>query len=77
MFRQLYDGQWQHLGIGDNTQSSADLSFCNKLAFWTGCDRAMMCEIFRASELYRNPRKMEMAIDRAIKDCGQVYGEKR
>jgi putative DNA primase/helicase len=73
VFAQLYAGQWQNLGIGDSTQSSADLSFANKLAFWTGCDRSMMCEIFRASGLYRNPRKMNLAIDRAIRDCGQVY----
>jgi primase-polymerase (primpol)-like protein len=77
IFTQLYRGDWQSLNIGDGSQSSADLALCNRLAFWCGCDRDMMCEIFRASGLYRNPRKMEMAIDRAIKDCGQVYGEKR
>jgi putative DNA primase/helicase len=73
VFAQLYAGNWQHLGIGDGTQSSADLSFCNKLAFWTGCDRDVMCEIFKSSGLYRNPRKMEMAVDKAIRDCGEIY----
>jgi putative DNA primase/helicase len=73
IFSELYAGRWEHLSIGDSTQSAADLSFANKLAFWCGCDRGMMADIFRSSGLFRNERKMNMAIDRAVKDCGQVY----
>lgn len=77
VFAQLYQGDWQSLNIGDKTQSSADLSFCNRLAFWCGCDRGLMADIFRSSGMFRTERKMNLAIDRAIRDCGQVYGEKR
>jgi putative DNA primase/helicase len=73
VFAQLYAGDWQHLNIGDGSQSSADLAFCNRLAFWCQCDRGVMADIFRSSGLFRTERKMNMAIDRAIKDCGQVY----
>jgi putative DNA primase/helicase len=73
IFSELYAGRWEHLSIGDCSQSSADLAFCNRLAFWCQCDRGMMADIFKSSGLYRTERKMNMAIDRAIKDCGQVY----
>jgi putative DNA primase/helicase len=74
VFLSLYNGDWQALNIGDGTQSSADLALANKLAFWCGCDVALMTEIFRQSGLYRNERKTRLAINRAVQDCGTVYG---
>jgi primase-polymerase (primpol)-like protein len=72
----LYAGDWQSLKIGDLTQSSADLSFCNRLAFWTNCDINMMIAIFEQSGLYRNQRKMMLAIRQAIQTCGSTYRPK-
>lgn len=77
VFQSLYSGNWQQLGIGDNTQSAADLSFANRLAFWTGCDEGMMCDIFRSSGLYRNERKMWLAIKEAVNGCGEIYQRRR
>jgi hypothetical protein len=54
-------------GYGDDW-SSADLAFCNKFAFWTGCDAARMDRIFRQSALYR------AKWDRAAR-TGETYGE--
>jgi primase-polymerase (primpol)-like protein len=72
-FQALYNGDWQSLHIGDGTQSASDLSFCNRLAFWTGADRELMIEIFRTSGMYRGERKMLLAVDTALKSCGAVY----
>jgi primase-polymerase (primpol)-like protein len=77
VFAQLYAGQWQALGIGDNTQSSADLSFANRLYFWTGGDSALMTEIFKNSGMFRNERKTRLAISKALADGGEVYGAGR
>lgn len=76
-FQALYAGNWQQLGIGDNTQSAADLAFCNRLAFWTACDEAIMSDIFRSSGLYRNERKMWLAIKKAVNECSEVYQRRR
>lgn len=76
-FLSLFMGEWQGLNIGDGTQSSADLALANKLAFWCGCDANLMIEIFRQSGMYRNERKMNLAINRAIKDCSSIYSRMR
>jgi putative DNA primase/helicase len=76
-FLSLFNGEWQGLNIGDCTQSASDLAFANKLAFWCGCDASLMIEIFRQSGMYRNERKMNLAINRAIRDCGAIYNRMR
>jgi putative DNA primase/helicase len=73
IFTALYNGEWQNLGIGDNTQSAADLSFCNRLAFWTGGNFDLMVEIFQQSGLFRNERKMMLAVNKALKNCACYY----
>ena len=50
-FTLLYSGNWQ--GAGYSSQSEADLSLCNILAFWTDCNTDQMDRIFRSSGLYR------------------------
>lgn len=50
-FGLLYAGDWQAAGYG--SQSEADLSLCNILAFWTDCNIEQIDRIFRASGLYR------------------------
>jgi putative DNA primase/helicase len=77
VFAQLYQGDWQALGIGDGSQSSADLSFCNKLCFWTGGNADLMREIFESSGLYRNPRKTQLALNKALADCREYYTGRR
>ena len=73
VFLDLLNGNWKSLGIGDGTQSSADLKFANMLAFWCGCSEGIMRNIFRSSGMYRNERKMNLAIKKAIADCHTVY----
>ncbi|WP_191559388.1 phage/plasmid primase, P4 family [Metabacillus idriensis] len=46
----LYEGEWQHYY---QSQSEADLAFCNALAFYTNKDSNKMDGIFRHSGLYR------------------------
>ena len=61
--------------------SSADLSLCNLLAFWTGRDAGQIDRLFRQSALMRPKwdehrgaqRYGELTIDRAIRDCLEVY----
>ena len=77
IFEDLLNGNWQGYGIGDGTQSSADLKFANALAFWCGYDEALMQNIFRQSGMYRNDRKMNLAIQKAIQDCHEVYSGRR
>ena len=74
VFLDLFHGDWKSYGFGDGSQSSADLKFCNMLAFWTRCNQSMMQSIFRSSGMYRNDRKMDSAIRKAINDCGSVFG---
>lgn len=63
------------------SQSEADLAFCNDLAFWTGKDPKMMDEIFRRSSLMR-PKWDELhgentygaiTMAKAIEDTNKVY----
>lgn len=77
----LYNGSWERYGIGDGSQSSADQTFCNTLAFWCRCDAALMDAIFRRSGLYRQKWDKrrgaktygQITIDRAIKDCRDIW----
>ena len=77
-FLSLYTGDWQSYY---NSQSEADLSFCNMLAFWTGCDFDQMDRIFRASGLMREKWDKkhgintygDMTITKAIDCCDTVY----
>ncbi|MCO4346569.1 phage/plasmid primase, P4 family [Staphylococcus agnetis] len=50
-FTTLFEGDWSQFY---NSQSEADLAFCNDLAFWTARDLHKMDEIFRKSVLYRD-----------------------
>ena len=48
LFGDLMAGHWENYF---NSQSEADLSLCNILAFWTRCDEVLMDRIFRQSAL--------------------------
>lgn len=78
-FAMLYAGDWK--GAGFPSQSEADQSFLNSLAFWTGRNQAQMDAIMRQSGLYREkwerPSYREKTIQRAIENCGQTYGQNR
>lgn len=50
-FGLFLNGGWEQFY---NSQSEADMAFCNDLAFWTNCDYHMMDSIFRQSSLYRD-----------------------
>lgn len=78
-FQTLRDGLWQGLY---QSQSDADLAFCNMLAFWFGRDKSRMDRIFRASGLYRDKwdRKTsgertygDITLNKAITGCRDVY----
>lgn len=64
-----------------NSQSEADMAFCNILAFWTGRNAQQMDRIYRKSQLKRDKWDEnrgdktygEMTIERAIADCQNVY----
>lgn len=78
VFQALYNGEWEAYF---NSQSEADLSLCNRLAYWTGKDAEAMDRLFRASGLMRDKWDREQAgstygkltIDKAIRDCETVY----
>ena len=78
VFQALYNGEWEaYFG----SQSEADLSLCNRLAYWTGKDAEAMDRLFRASGLMRDKWDREQAgstygkltIKKAIRDCESVY----
>ena len=78
VFQALYNGEWEaYFG----SQSEADLSLCNRLAYWTGKDAEAMDRLFRASGLMRDKWDREQAgstygkltIEKAIRDCESVY----
>lgn len=81
LFQMLFTGNWE--GIY-NSQSEADLAFCNMLAFWTQKDEHRMDRIFRNSGLFRDKWDRKTAgstygrnlISKAIADCRQVYNPK-
>lgn len=78
LFTMLYAGNWQ--GLFDS-QSEADLAFCNQLAFWTGRNQAQMDRIFRSSGLFRKKWDTKrgsdtygnLTIGKAIASCAEVY----
>lgn len=78
LFTLLYAGNWQ--GVY-NSQSEADLAFCNQLAFWTGRNELQMDRIFRTSGLMRdkwdrkrgNDTYGNITIGRACSSCTEVY----
>lgn len=78
MFRNLYAGNWDSYF---NSQSEADLSFCNMLAFWCRCDFELMDRIFRSSGLMRDKwdRRQSgstygtLTLKKAIASCHKVY----
>jgi len=82
LFSMLYAGEWQGLFP---SQSEADLTLCNQLAFWTGKNTAQMDRIFRTSGLYRKKwdsrRGQEtygnITIGKACASCGEVYEPKK
>lgn len=63
------EGNWQALNFA--SQSEADLSLCNDLAFWSNKNPYTMDEVFRQSALYR-PKWDRLATDRAT---NKTYGE--
>lgn len=81
LFNELYSGNWEGRY---NSQSEADLTLANILAFWTGRDYSKMDAIFRSSGLYRekwNEKRGdgtygEIIIDKAINDTTDVYTPK-
>ncbi len=81
MFSDLYDGNWQSYF---QSQSEADMSFCNMLAFWCGRDEQIMDHIFRSSGLMRTKwdRKQSgstyglLTIAKAVRECRTVYEPK-
>lgn len=78
MFSLLNRGDWKSLY---NSQSEADLAFCNHLAFWTQKDPVQMDRIFRSSGLMREKwdRKQSgttygnLTIQKAISGTVDVY----
>lgn len=67
----------------DDSHSSADLAFCNLLAFWCNCDVSKMDAIFRASGLMRDKWDQMRGLDtygnltiaKAIKTCTKGYSK--
>lgn len=65
----------------DDSHSSADLAFCNLLAFWCNCDASKMDSIFRESGLMRekwdtkrgNDTYGNITIQKAISTCQNGY----
>jgi len=65
-FTLLWEGKWQDSFA---SQSEADLSFCCKLAFWSGKDKEQMDRLFRRSALFRDKW------DEKHHASGATYGE--
>lgn len=78
LFTCLYYGQWQ--GIYES-QSQADLSLCNILAFWCAKDNTQMDRIFRSSKLMRDKWDEkrgeqtygELTISQAVNNCKETF----
>ena len=76
-FQSLFAGNYSEYA----SQSEADMAFCNMLAFWTGCNAALMDEIYRGSGLMRDkwdrPQSGStygaLTVQKAIEQCTQVY----
>ena len=80
-FADLYSGNWNAHFM---SQSEADMSLCNILAFWCRKDEQLMDKLFRSSGLMREKwdRKQSgttygaMTISKAARDCNAVYEPK-
>ncbi|WP_158027035.1 VapE domain-containing protein [Sporomusa sphaeroides] len=78
VFQKLYNGEWQG---GYQSQSEADLAFCNMLSFWCARDAEKMDAIYRKSGLLRDKWDEihgpdtygNITIGKAIADCKEVY----
>lgn len=60
------------------TRQQAEVALLANLAFWTGCDRERMWQLFQRSELYRPeedqfPLYRQHLVDRAIEVIDDVY----
>ncbi|MDY0386932.1 MAG: phage/plasmid primase, P4 family [Methanolobus sp.] len=81
LFQLLYSGNWEQFYP---SQSEADMSFCNMLAFWTGRNKEQMDRIFRVSNLMRDKwdRRQsgttygEITLLNAISKCSVIYNPK-
>lgn len=77
-FTTLYEGDWSQFY---DSQSEADLAFCNDLAFWTARDPKKMDDIFRKSVLYRDKWDEQrgedtygnITINNAIDSCNNEF----
>lgn len=78
--------KFQALLSGDTSlyngdDSSADMAFCEMLAYWSGCNAGLMDAVFRQSglmrpkwdEIHGTKTYGQMTIDKAIADCKEVY----
>jgi len=82
IFEQLYLGNWEGYY---KSQSEAELSFANMLAFWTAKDRAVMDRIYKMSGLKRakwDERREgttygQLVLMQAINNCTNVYDRTR
>ena len=82
LFNMLYDGNWE--GVYPS-QSEADLTLCNILAFWTQKNEKQMDRIFRSSRLMRKKWDSKrngttygaITINKAIANCVNVYDPQR
>lgn len=81
LFSDLYAGRWQSYY---RSQSEADMSLCNILAFWCRKDEQLMDKVFRSSGLMRDKWDRKQAgstygvltISKAARDCANVYEPK-
>lgn len=77
-FNFFLNGGWEQFY---NSQSEADLAFCNDLAFWTNRDYNMMDNIFRKSALMREKWDREQngttygdeTLRKAIDECNNTF----
>lgn len=65
-FSLLLAGDWQSLGYG--SRSEGELAFCNMLAFWFS-NRRDAEMVFQQSGLFKDARKMRLAMNKAYSDC--------
>lgn len=80
-FSDLYQGRWEAY---HTSQSEADISLCNMLAFWCRRDEQLMDKLFRGSGLMRPKWDRKQAgstygaitISKAAKSCANVYEPK-
>jgi len=75
-FKRLWAGDWTEYA----SQSEADQALCNKLAFWSCKNPALVDALFRKSGLYRDKWNREdyraRTINKAINETEEVYRSK-